>query len=124
MSTPKTINLHFECYQDVLPRSCTTAEDLVIGARALICSSEEAEDGRVLLAKAVRGSRALLLSADQDNYEFSLRSATQRRHVAGGFLASELRGLTISQLKDAMHRYLSDGTPLPIRRQQSKRQKR
>lgn len=122
MPTEKDLNLRFECYQNVLPCACTTAEDLVVGARILICSSEEAESGRVLLAKAVRGEQALLLNADRDNYEFSLRTADgRRRHVAGGNLASDLKGLSIQQLKEAMHRYLADGTPLPLRKETARR---
>lgn len=116
MPTEKDLKFRFESYQSALPCDCSTAEDLVTGARILINSSEDAEDGRVLLAKATRGERVLVLTADQDNYEFSLRTRDQRRHVAGGISASDLRELTIPQLKDAMHRYLADGTPLPIRR--------
>ena len=108
MPTEKDLRLRFECYQNVLPCACSTAEDLVLGARILICTSEEAEDSRVLLAKAVRGERSLLLNADRDNYEFSLRAADgHRQHVAGGNLASDLRGLSIQQLKEAMHQYLA-----------------
>lgn len=122
MPTEKDLNLRFECYQSVLPCACMTAEDLVVGARILICSSEEAESGRVLLAKAVQGERALLLNADRDNYEFSLRTADgHRRHVAGGNLASDLKGLSIQQLKEAMHRYLADGTPLPLQKATTRR---
>lgn len=122
MPTEKDLRLRFECYQNVLPCACSTAEDLVVGARILICTSEDAEDSRVLLAKAVRGERSLLLNADRDNYEFSLRAADgYRRHVAGGNLASDLRGLSIQQLKEAMHQYLADGTPLPIQKATTRR---
>lgn len=124
MPVEKTINLSFECYQDGLPHPCTTVEDLILGARELIHSSEDAEDGRVLLAKATRGGKTLLLSADRDNYEFSLRLQNLRSHVAGGVSASDLREITIEQLRDAMYRYLSDGTPLPIRKNTEQRQVR
>lgn len=116
MPVSKKINQRFECYFEMLPCSCSTAEDLIIGARALLHSTEDAENGRVLLAKAICGNQALLLSADQDNYEFSLRVDGRRAHVAGGFAAADLRDVTILQLKEAMCRYLADGTPLPIQR--------
>ena len=99
-------------FEGVLPYRCSSAEGLVTAARLLLFSSEEAEDGNVLLAKAVFGNKTLLFTADRDNYEFVLKTPHRKSHVAGGALACDLHGVSLQDLKTMMTRYLEDGRPL------------
>jgi len=101
-------------FEGVLPYRCSSAEGLVTAARLLLFSSEEAEDGNVLLAKAVFGNKTLLFTADRDNYEFVLKTPHRKSHVAGGALACDLHGVSLQDLKTMMTRYLEDGRPLVI----------
>lgn len=102
----------FKLFDEMFDRTCHTAEDLIMGARELILSSDTTEDCNVTLAKATNGNRALFLTVDRDNYEFSYRTLDGRMHVKGGFLASDLQSVTIERLKQAMIDYLERGTPI------------
>lgn len=103
-----------EIFTDMLPCHCATAEDMVVGARQLIHSTETAEGSNVLLARASNGNRVLLFMADRDNFEFSLRTTDRRVHVAGGTLASELHGISLFGLRQLMAMYLEQGKPIII----------
>lgn len=111
---PQADTTSIKIFTEVLPHPCTTAEDLVAGARELLHSSEAADGGNVLLAKASHGHRTLVLMADRDNYEFSLRTAERRSHVAGGVFASDLRTISLAKLKQMMAMYLERETPIVI----------
>lgn len=110
----KQAPVSFSIFCDGLPRYCNCAQDLIIGARALLYYSEDAENGRVLLAKATHGSRTLLLVADRDNFEFVLKTPERKSHVAGGNLASDLKGMSLPELKRVMIDNLEHGCPIII----------
>lgn len=111
---PRKTPIEFKLFDEMLERPCQTAEDLVIGARDLILSSEATADCNVTVAKASHGSRVLVLTVDRDNYEFSYRTMDGRWHAEGGWLACDLRGITIERLKQTMIDYLAKGTPIII----------
>lgn len=111
---PPTPQTEFKLFNAMFDRTCHTAEDLIMGARELILSSEVTSDCNIILAKVSNGSRALFLTVDRDNYEFSYRTLNGRMHVEGGFLASDLRDFTIERLKQAMIDYLERGTPIIV----------
>lgn len=109
---PRKPPIEFKLFDEMLERPCQTAEDLVIGARELILSSEATADCNVTVAKASHGSRVLVLTVDRDNYEFSYRTMDGRWHAEGGWLACDLREITIDRLKQTMIDYLAKGTPI------------
>jgi len=86
----------------------------MLAARTLLFESSETVDDSLLLAKVSQGSRALLFSIDRDNYEFILRMPGGRRHIAWGFLSSEFKGVSITDLEHMMTAYIIDGVPLRI----------
>lgn len=111
---PRKPPIEFKLFDEMLERPCQTAEDLVIGARELIFSSEATADCNVMVARASQGSRVLILTVDRDNYEFSYRTMDGRWHAEGGWLACDLREITIDRLKQTMIDYLAKGTPIII----------
>lgn len=111
---PRKSLIEFKLFDEMLERPCQTAEDLVIGARELILSSEATADCNVTVARASHGSRVLVLTVDRDNYEFSYRTMDARWHAEGGWLACDLREITIERLKQTMIDYLAKGTPITI----------
>ena len=111
---PRKPPIEFKLFDEMLERPCQTAEDLVIGARELIFSSEATADCNVMVARASQGSQVLILTVDRDNYEFSYRTMDGRWHAEGGWLACDLREITIDRLKQTMIDYLAKGTPIII----------
>lgn len=111
---PPKLPIEFKLFDEMIESPCHAAEDLVIGARELILSSEATADCNVTVAKASQGSRILVLAVDRDNYEFSYRTMDGRWHVEGGWLACDLRGISVEQLKQMMVDYLAKGTPIVI----------
>ena len=118
MAQVQTVPCHVDFFTDGLPGRHDTAEGLVIGARELLYSSADADGGSVLLARARCGDEVLTFTADRDSFEFSLRTAEKKVHVAGGNLASELSGISVQALRQMVARRLRTGDPieLPARR--------
>lgn len=95
---------------------CKDAAAMIASARELLHSSEETVDNKILLAKASQESCALCFYVDRDNFEFLLKKPGSQKHIAGGNLASELKGISIPALRQIMSSYMVTGHRQKLRK--------
>lgn len=107
-SMPYSSEPHFIIYKEGMAESIWSAEQLILGGRALLMDGKHDPEGSLLVAKLVQGQKSIYLFVDRDSFEFVSQQPKGRAHITSGNLASALRWIPLQGLEKIMKGYLDN----------------